>query len=48
MSAVGECCLHFLNNYRFDLIVKENRMDPIFDLAMIAVVAIMVAFNFFG
>jgi len=31
-----------------DVIFKENVMDPIFDLAMIAVVAIMVAFNIFG
>ena len=47
INAVGECCLHFIR-FIEGIFSKEKTMDPIFDLAMIAVVAIMVAFNIYG
>ena len=46
INLVEEYCLHLFSFIKATF--KEKTMDPIFDLAMIAVVAIMVAFNIYG
>ena len=47
INAIEERCLQIFY-YHWSYFSKEDMMDPIFDIAMIVVVAIMVAFNIYG